>query len=266
MQLLTQAQVDYFSQNGFLWVTGLTGEDELQGMRSAYDRIFAEKAGRDEGNGFDLGGSDEDAQKATLPQILNPSKYAVELRNTRAEAAARAIAQQLLCPDGSETVEGGPAHAILKPAYHGAATPWHQDEAYWDPKYNYRTLSLWMPLQEATLENGCMQFIPGSQLLDIMPHQSIGGDTRVHGLEICTPHEVDLSRAVPCPIPAGGATIHPGRTLHYAGPNNSAGPRRALIFDFHLSPIPRHDNRRFLWNEIKKTEREQRSKASLKSS
>lgn len=259
---LSQEQARFYNENGFLSVPCLTDETELKIMRTAYDRIFAEKAGRDEGNEFDLAGGDVDNKQAALPQILNPAKYAPELRDTKAEAAAREIAQQLLCPDGSEKVVGGPAHAILKPAFHGAITPWHQDEAYWDPKMNPRSISIWMPLQEATLENGCMQFIPGSHKLEILPHQSIGKDPRVHGLEICEPNDIDFSKAVPCPIPAGGATLHPGRTLHYAGSNNSPEPRRALIFGFSLPPIPREDDRRFVWNEIKKTARSKRAETA----
>ena len=53
-------------------------------------------------------------------------------------------------------------HAILKPARIGGATPWHQDEAYWDPRYAHRAVSIWLALQPATLENGCMRFIAGS--------------------------------------------------------------------------------------------------------
>ncbi|MEO6907967.1 MAG: phytanoyl-CoA dioxygenase family protein, partial [Abditibacteriaceae bacterium] len=118
---------------------------------------------------------------------------------------------------------------------------------------------IWMPLQEATLENGCMQFIPGSHKLEVLPHQSIGNDPRVHGLEVCAPNNIDFSKAVPCPIPAGGATLHPGRTLHYAGANKSSEPRRALIFGFSLTPIPHQDDRRFPWNEIKTTARAERA-------
>ena len=117
----------------------------------------------------------------------------------------------------------------------GAETPWHQDEAYWDPAYAYEALSIWMPLQEATLENGCMQFIPGSHRLEVLPHQSIGNDPRVHGL---VTDKVNPAQAVACPISAGCCTVHHCRTLHYAGPNRSPEPRRAYILTFRLPPKP----------------------------
>jgi hypothetical protein len=158
--------------------------------------------------------------------------------------------------------EGRPAALpqILSPSPYGAPAPWHQDEAYWNPQMLYRSLSVWMPLQPATLENGCLQFIPGSHRWEILEHQSIGGDTRVHGLEVAEPF--DRSAAVPCPLPPGGATFHLNRTMHYAGPNNSEIPRRAYIIGFGLPTSKREGERRFPWNERKQTARDERARTA----
>jgi hypothetical protein len=56
-----------------------------------------------------------------------------------------------------------------------------------------------------------------------------------HGLRLSDTHP-DSPQAV-CELPTGGATIHDGRTLHYAGPNLSGQPRRALVFGFGLAPV-----------------------------
>jgi ectoine hydroxylase-related dioxygenase (phytanoyl-CoA dioxygenase family) len=253
---LTSQQINFFHANGFLSLDAITTPEEVARMRTAYDQIFQQRAGREEGNQFDLAGADEEGKEAALPQILNPRKYAPELADTLYETNARAIAEQLLGPEAHFTGD----HAIFKPARSGAPTPWHQDEVYWDPNTNYNALSFWMPLQEATLENGCMQFIPGSQNQEIVPHRSIGGDTRIHGLEIVA--DVDTSQAVPCPIPAGGVTLHGSRTMHYTGANHSDIPRRALILGFGAPGTPRTDGRRFPWNEAKHTAREQRRQAA----
>jgi ectoine hydroxylase-related dioxygenase (phytanoyl-CoA dioxygenase family) len=146
-------------------------------------------------------------------------------------------------------------HAILKPPRHGAATPWHQDEAYWEPGLEYNSFSLWVPLQDATLENGCMQFVPGSHRLEVLPHHSINKDPRVHGLEV---DGADTSAAQPCPIRAGDATAHLNRTLHYAGPNRTGAPRRAYILGFGTPPRKRSEPREFPWNVAKQTARERR--------
>jgi ectoine hydroxylase-related dioxygenase (phytanoyl-CoA dioxygenase family) len=166
---------------------------------------------------------------------------------------ALAVARALL----GQNATGGIAHAIYKPAGVGAPTPWHQDEAYWNPSLHYQSISIWMPLQEATVENGCLWFVPGSHQWDVLPHQSIGGDTRIHGLELLNA-EAHTQNAVACPLPPGGVTVHLSRTAHYAGPNTTAQGRRALIFGYSLPPQPYPEPRRFPWNEIKQTARETR--------
>ena len=247
-------QVAFFHENGFLAIDAITTPEELERLREIYDRLFSQRAGRERGDQFDLAGSDEDGKAATLPQILAPSRYAPELLQSQYYANARHISQQLLGPEA--TFQG--EHAIFKPARYGAPTPWHQDEAYWNPAMRYTSLSVWMPLQEATLENGCLQFVPGSHRWEIVEHRSIGGDVRVHGLETVEP--IDPALAIPCPLPPGGATFHLNRTLHYAGPNTSDIPRRAYIIGFGLPHQPHEGQRSFPWNEKKRTARDERAR------
>jgi ectoine hydroxylase-related dioxygenase (phytanoyl-CoA dioxygenase family) len=253
---ISPQQIEFFHRNGYLAIEAITTPEELIVLRDAYDRIFARRAGREEGNQFDLAGTDEEEAEAALPQILGPSKYAPELKETLLRANAFAISKQLL---GQETKEMG-EHAILKPAHCGAPTPWHQDEAYWGANLDYCSLSVWVPLQEATLENGCMQFIPGTHLWEVKPHHTINHDPRIHGLEI--DELPDVSKAAICPLPAGGATFHLSRTLHHTAPNTSSQPRRAYIVGFGLPPKPRSVPRDFYWNTGKKTPREARALAA----
>lgn len=254
---LSVDQIRIFHLNGFLAIpTPVTDDAELAWMREVYDRMFAARSGRESGDQFDLAGSDEEGQEASLPQILNPAKYAPELTQGKYLKTIAEIAKQLFGPEA----EAGIAHAIFKPAGMGAPTPWHQDEAYWDPGLQYQNASIWMPLQEATIENGCLWFVPGSHEWPVLEHRPIGGDVRVHGLEM-----VDLGvtkSAVACPLPAGGITIHRNRTAHYAGANTSNIPRRALILGTGCSSHPYPGQRSFPWNEIKQTARDERAKAA----
>ena len=253
---LTPQQIEFYHREGYLALPSITADQEVRWLRGIYDRLFARRAGRAEGNQFDLGGSDEEGKEAKLPQILNPVRYAPELAEGLFRANALAIATQLL---GEACVAQG-EHAIMKPARIGAETPWHQDEAYWNDEMEYDAMSIWIPLQEATLENGCMWFIPGSHKSEVVPHHSIGHDVRVHGLEMDSPPP--QNKAVACPIPAGGCTIHHNRTMHYAGRNTSDQPRRAYILAFGTPPTKRVTPNNFHWNKIKQTAREARAKAT----
>ena len=125
---------------------------------------------------------------------------------------------------------------ILKPARYGVETPWHQDEAYWNPEVIPHSLSVWLPLDPSAVDSGCMQFIPSSHKTDVRWHRHINNDPLVHGL---VTDDVAPSQAVACPIPAGGATFHHCRTLHYSGPNLTDAPRRAYILVFGAPPKKR---------------------------
>lgn len=246
---LTPAQIAEFHERGFLCIPQISTPEEVALLRGVFDRLFAQKAGRSEGAQFDMVTHDEDDdQPQALPAIINPVNFAPELRDTIFRSNAAAIARQLLGPSVTASFE----HAILKPPRYGAATPWHQDEATRvDANFDYEQLSIWMPLQEATLENGCMQYIPGTHSQDVLPHRSPKSDPKIHAIECAG--GFDPAAAILCPLPAGGAVMHHGRTLHYAGPNNSDIPRRAYILAFEIPPKPSTRQRDFYWNRDKQT-------------
>jgi len=255
---LTDAQVARFRAEGYLVLDALTDQDEVAAIREVYDRLFEQRAGRAEGNQFDLAGADEDDKQAALPQILSPAKYAPELLDTRLYANAKAIAEQLL-GDCRTYV----AHAIFKPPRHGAATPWHQDGAYAAPDKVYRHVNFWVPLQEATVDNGCLHFVPGShRSREVLPHRPIGGDPRVHGLELEPDQMHRTEGAVAAPLPPGGATLHDKYTLHYAAANRSDTPRRALILGADAEPTLRAEWAPYPWLEQRQTARMQRAAAA----
>ncbi|MGH3488501.1 MAG: phytanoyl-CoA dioxygenase family protein [Actinopolymorphaceae bacterium] len=246
--VLSAEEVTRFHEQGFLALRSFISPDEVTRMRAIYDGLFSSRAGRAEGNQFDLAGPDEDDGEARLPQILKPSQYAPEILQSQTIERVEAVLLELLGP----TAQRGGDHAINKPPRQGAETPWHQDEAYWDPALRYNSVSIWIPLQEATVDNGCMHFIAGSHKGDVIPHRPIGGDPRVHGLE-AVPGNVDVSAAVACPLPPGGATIHHSRTVHYASANRSADHRRAYIIGGGTPRTPNPSPQVFPWREAQQT-------------
>ena len=152
----------------------------------------------------------------------------------------------------------------MKPATaQSLATPWHQDEAYWDPTLSYESLGVWVALQPVSVDNGCMQFIPGSHRAssDVLSHHTQQHNPRIHGLEVDNPSEY-VKDVVSCPLAGGGATFHHCRTLHYTGPNRSVEPRRAYTLQFQCNTTKRSEARANDWNASKITEREKRAKES----
>ena len=251
---LTEEQIEFFKEHGYLRLAQISPPSEVAILKEIYDGLFARKAGHKQGAFIDFTGADEDDKPQTSPQIIDPVRFAPQLRHTIFRANALAIAKQLL---GSRAY-GVFEHAILKPAGIGAPTPWHQDEAFrYDYAPGYRELSIWMPLQNVDTSNGCLEFIPGSHLGGVLPHSSPNNDPRVHALECIG--DFAESKAVPCPLPAGGCTIHHCRTLHHAGPNQSTQPRRAYVLAFALPlKISPKLSPQFAWNLDKQTASERR--------
>ena len=236
---LDDEQVGAFERDGFLRLQRLIDTAEVDAMRPVFDRLFAGEVEIARSDRVALARASSETQ--TLSQVLNPDAYAPELRDSPAYRTAFAAAQQLL---GPETTHMG-MHAILKPPSAGAETPWHQDEAYWDPQWDYRAVSVWVPLQPATIENGCMHFVPGSHQLEVLDHRLAHDSAEALAL---TDDAVDaVVDPVACPVPAGGATIHANRTVHYAGPNHTQEPRRALVFAFSAPATQRRVGRTFPW-------------------
>jgi hypothetical protein len=224
-QPLTRDQVRRFRKEGFLRIEEFAPLEEVEALRPIYDRLFRTKAGWDEGNYFDLASPEAVGRAYAVPQMLQLSKYAPELLSSAIMRRGRALARQIL---------GGTAHldldhAVYKVAGSSAATPWHQDEAFWDGRYDHDGLSIWIPLQAVDAESGCLQFVPKSHRREVMRHRPIGGDPRVHGLEVPSfaPEVAEV-----CPLPLGGATVHHARTLHYSAANTSSTDRRAYILTF----------------------------------
>ena len=252
--LLSGDQLAFLRKNGFVAVPRITSDEEVGELRQIIAHLFGTKAGHAQGAHFNFAGAEEDPDAPNIPQIVGPQNFARELARSEFRRNATALARQILGPQARFHTD----HTLMKPPVDGAATPWHQDEAFKDPRFDYQEVSLWMPLQPVDGLNGCMAFIPGSHERGVLPHRTPNDDARVHAIECY--EGFDASEAVPCPLPAGGCTVHFGRTLHGAGPNRSNAPRYAYVLIFNVPPVANVDGKSFPWLQNKNTARMQRSK------
>jgi hypothetical protein len=77
--------------------------------------MFSNRTGRNAGDHFDLAGADEDGKEPLLAQILQPSKYFPELKQTALYRKVGSLIGDLLGPGAKVTGD----HAINKPPRHG---------------------------------------------------------------------------------------------------------------------------------------------------
>lgn len=236
---ITHDDVEFFREHGYLAVDQLVPDDELAWLRTVYDEVFAARSGGFPMGAFDLTRRyDEDPDAGAgrrFTQVLFPENTEPQLRATACVRNARRIASRLLEVQEGELTNWG--HMLTKPASVGFAAPWHQDEAYWDPAHQYQAVGAWVPLDDATVDNGCLWFIPGSHTGPVLAHRHHGDDPAVHLLEVVEP--VDTSTAVAVPLKAGGASFHHSRTLHFSRPNTTDHDRRAYANEFQTAPVRR---------------------------
>ena len=117
--------------------------------------------------------------------------------------------------------------ALVKPPGIGAAKPWHQDASYFMLRDPSHVIGTWIALDAATLDNGCMQFIPRSQLDGAVPHVQ-------ESLASCyiRPDRLSPRPVVAVPMQPGDAVVFHGLIQHFTDDNRSATRRRALQFHF----------------------------------
>ena len=129
---------------------------------------------------------------------------------------------------------------------------WHQDVTYWGFEPPLAS-TVWLAIDDADVENGCMRVIPASHRRGQLPH---GKSTRPGNLlsvnqEI--PHElIDESLAKDFPLRAGQASVHDGLLIHGSNPNRSKRRRCGLTIRFTTPAIRlRQDpNTRTTWQPM----------------
>jgi hypothetical protein len=254
---LTSDQVTEFFRQGFLAIeTPLISKSELEWCSNILMRMLETGQGRSEGRNLDLVAKDG-SEETTLPSVLQPSLYATELRNLSYRKTALAVARQLLGPQASFSGD----HTIFKPVRKGGATPWHQDEAFREPGFEYDEISIWIAMTDSTIENGAMAYIPGSHLLGVLPHRLNGGAKEANTIECYA--GFDPNTAAVRPIPAGAMIIHHGRTVHGSSGNKTNTPRLAYILQYSTPVGISKEIRKAPWLDHLRSANQRRRKSFL---
>jgi len=116
---------------------------------------------------------------------------------------------------------------LIKPPHIGREKPWHQDCAYFNYPVGTTVVGVWIAIDAATEENGCLHIIPGSHREGPIPH------FRRRDWQICDT-DVAVPRNVTVPLDPGGCLFWHGMTHHGSPTNQSAHRRRAL--QYHYRP------------------------------
>jgi len=120
---------------------------------------------------------------------------------------------------------------FAKPAVNGKATPWHQDGEYW-PIRPIATCTVWIAIDDATTDNGCLKLIPGSHKKEVLlKHETNPNPNLTLNQELLS-SEFDESKTVNLILEAGQMSLHDVRIVHGSEENMSAQPRRGMTLRY----------------------------------
>ena len=136
-----------------------------------------------------------------------------------------AISTQLLGPD----IDLYWNQSVFKQPEGTKEFPWHQDDGYGavDPS---PYLTLWLALNDATPENGCISVLPDSHQKGLIEHQ------RTPLGMACYSNDAP-DQGVRVPVRAGSIAVFTSLTFHKSGPNTSHGTRKAYVIQYSHSPL-----------------------------
>lgn len=109
------------------------------------------------------------------------------------------------------------------PRVAAGAVPWHQDKSYWPGANANPVITVWIPLVDADLVNGCLHIMPRTHKKRVLSfHAETYTGTGYTEIDRKHIKEVQID---PVPLAAGGAILFNDRCIHMSTPNNSQGVR-----------------------------------------
>lgn len=129
---------------------------------------------------------------------------------------------------------------FIKEAHSASYVSWHQDLNYWGLD-GEEEVTAWVALTPATVDNGCMRFVPGTHRVRAVAHvDTFAKDNLLsRGQELAV--QVDEAQAVDVVLAAGQASLHHGHLFHASGPNRT-GSRRVGVAIRYIAPAMRQTN------------------------
>lgn len=173
----------------------------------------------------------------TTPMHLGPAVFELITNRRLVDAVERIVGSEVLS-NPIQHVRIKPPEALLGPEFQRrntmvSATEWHQDQGVAIPEVDgTEMLTVWFPVTDATIENGCLCIIPESHKRGLLTHcPSRPG--QVFDLRI--PESVRQSNGMPVPMRRGSVLFLHRRTMHSSLRNLSDGVRWS--FDLRYQPV-----------------------------
>ena len=222
MKTITPEHVASYQQNGFVVIEDFLSPDELAAWQEATDEAVSQRLSAPPTGKWNLTNQhNPDSYYARVfTQCLKLADTNEKMHALMHDAALGRAAGTLAQVSGIRIWHD---QALIKPPF-GNPTAWHIDNPYWS--FSSRdALSIWVALDDATLANGALFYVPGSH--QTARFETVGIGEAQADLFKVYPEWADIG-TVGCPCRAGSAVFHNGLTAHGAGANMTNRPRRAM--------------------------------------
>ena len=212
---LTAEQIAGYNKNGYVKPLDVYSEEEIAGIRRYFDDLVNKTIAAG-GNSYSI--STAHMKHGAVYDILTHP------------AIVDYVADLL----GEDVVAWG-SHFFCKMPGDGKDVAWHQDASYW-PLSPSNAVTVWLAIDDADLENGCMKFIAGSQHSGHLTYRkSDPGDHSV--LDQVVDNAEQYGPVVIDDLKAGQVSIHNDLLLHGSDANNSTRRRCGLTLRYAAADV-----------------------------
>ena len=224
---LSKDQVNFFGENGYLPGIKMLNDEQIDFLRKDVMEL-ANPAHAGNALFYEYNSNESTDPQTILFHALGAWRITPGLHDVLWNPAFVMAASQLL---GDKPVRFWHDQLFYKPAKKGGVVAWHQDYSYWTRTKPVAHITCWCTLDDATIENGCLNYIPRSHKWGLLPKTVIAGD--LHGIKsfLNDEQKKEFEHPQPTPAKAGEAIFHHSLTLHGSGENKSAQPRRAFVIN-----------------------------------
>lgn len=208
---LTPEQIRQYNEQGFLFPLEVFSLEESLAHRRYFDELM-EQAARAGWHSYSINGW---------------HKFCAGIHDLVTEPRILDYVQDLL---GEDLICWG-THYFCKMPGDGKRVSWHQDASYW-PLTPSQTVTVWLAIDDADLENGAMQVIPGSHRHGQIGFESSAPDEgNVLNQTVLNPQQYG-GAPVAFTMRAGQLSLHTDLLLHGSEPNPSSRRRCGLTMRF----------------------------------
>ncbi|MES2457797.1 MAG: phytanoyl-CoA dioxygenase family protein [Bacteroidota bacterium] len=225
---LSDENIAFYQDYGYLIAHDLLSSDEIAALKKETAQIFKGNRGSIDGL-LDAGAlTDEEILKKYVA-IHFPHKISPLIRENLSHPAVVDILRKIVSPN----LKCMQSMLFVK-APGKAGQAWHQDEFY-IPTRDKSLIGVWIAIDDANLENGCLWIIPGSQLPGYMRKRIPNFSDEYADVDTADITEFAEDKQVPVEVKKGSVVFFNGYTLHSSRRNKTPDCFRTALVNHYMS-------------------------------